>query len=58
MDQDWGGLGITDETFQSLINLFPKNCGGRGVKKFRDIPFFSNFELMYRNLLNFSVIFS
>jgi 1,4-dihydroxy-2-naphthoyl-CoA synthase len=45
MDQDWGGevLLIEHETFQSLINLFPKKIvgeggggggGGGGVKQF------------------------
>jgi hypothetical protein len=41
---------IKHETFQSLINLFPQKLSGN----FRTYHFAVTFELMYRNLLNFS----
>jgi hypothetical protein len=63
MDHDWGGgySLIEHEILQSLINLFPKKllAGEGGVKEnLRTYHFSVTFELMYRNLLNCSVIFS
>ena len=49
--------GITDPTCL-LIKLVGERRGGGGVKKIRTYHFSVTFELMYRNLLNFSVIFS
>jgi hypothetical protein len=60
-----GGGGVVSQLstpFQSLINLsFPKIVGTynlEGYNIFGTYHFSLTFELMYRNLLNFSVIFS